>query len=70
MTRNQQATDTTGSTKMMQWMMPIMTFVFCMTTNASFALYWTISNCVSMVTTLIINKTFANKKPVTEGQEK
>ncbi len=70
MTRNQQANDTTGSTKMMQWMMPIMTFVFCLTTNASFALYWTISNCVSMCTTLIINKTFAKKQPVAEGQGK
>ena len=69
MTKNQQATDTTGSTKMMQWLMPIMTFVFCLSTNASFALYWTISNLVSMCTTLIINKTFA-KKPVPEVQKK
>ena len=69
MTKNQQTTDTTGSTKMMQWLMPIMTFVFCLSTNASFALYWTVSNLASMCTTLVINKTFA-KKPVAEVQKK
>ena len=53
---------TNSSMKTMQWVMPIMTFVFCLTSNASFALYWTISNLVSMLTTFIINKSFEKKK--------
>ena len=61
MTRGQKANDTTGTTKIMQWVMPIMTFVFCLTSNAAFALYWTISNLVSMVTTFLINKVFSKK---------
>ena len=59
-----------GSNKMMQWLMPAMTFVFCLTSNAAFALYWTVSNLVSMVTTFFINRSFAKKSELLEGQAK
>jgi len=58
----QAANSAAGSTnKTMMWMMPIMTFVFCLTTNAAFALYWTVSNVISTITSFILNKTFAAK---------
>ena len=56
-TRNQPKNDAAGNTgKLMQYMFPIMSVVFCLTYNASFALYWTVSSLFSIVTTLIINK--------------
>ena len=46
-----------------------MTFFFCLSTNAAFALYWTISNLVSMVTTFFINRAFAKQqKKTVEGE--
>lgn len=67
MNRNQPKNETTqGSMKLMQWMMPVMTLVFCLTSNACFALYWCVSNIASMVTTLLINKSFA-KQAAAEG---
>lgn len=63
MQRNQPQSDATASSnKMMQYLMPAMTFFFCLSTNAAFALYWTISNLVSMVTTFFINRAFANSR--------
>ena len=58
-----------NTNKIMQWMMPIMTFVFCLTTNATFALYWTVSNLASIVTTYFINKKY-KIAPVVETEEK
>lgn len=51
-----------GSMQVMNWMMPIMSFVFCLTSNAAFALYWTVSNIATLATTFLINKSFASKK--------
>ncbi len=61
-----QPANAAGSGKMMMYLMPAMTFVFCLTTNASFALYWTVSNVISMGTTYFINKSFSNPVAVTE----
>lgn len=70
-TRTQQTkSPSNNSMQMMNWLMPIMTFVFCLTTNACFALYWTVSNVVSLFTTFLINRSFANKaEEQTTGQE-
>ncbi len=70
MQRNQPQSDATASSnKMMQYLMPAMTFFFCLSTNAAFALYWTISNLVSMVTTFFINRAFAKQqKKTVEGE--
>lgn len=61
MQRNQpQTANAAGSGKMMTYLMPAMTFVFCLSTNAAFALYWTVSNLISMVTTFFINRGIGN----------
>ena len=52
----QPAGNAASTGKMMMYLMPIMTFVFSLSTNASFALYWTVSNVISMITTYFINK--------------
>ena len=45
MQRNQPKTDNpaAGSGKMMMYIFPIMSFVFCLSYNAAFAIYWTLS---------------------------
>ena len=45
--------------KMMTWLMPLMSFYFCLVSNATFALYWTASNVFSTLSTLILNRHFA-----------
>lgn len=70
--KNQPKSDATASTnKMMNWLMPIMSFVFCLQYNASFAVYWTFSNIFSLATSLLINRSFAKQSAVlTEVVEK
>lgn len=51
----------TGTTKVFQWMMPLMSFWFCLQYNATFALYWTFSNVFTLGTTLLINQRFAKQ---------
>ena len=72
MQKNQPKSDATASTnKMMNWLMPIMSFVFCLQYNASFAVYWTFSNIFSLGTSLLINRSFAKQKAaLTEVVEK
>ncbi len=72
MQKNQPKSDATASTnKMMNWLMPIMSFVFCLQYNASFAVYWTFSNIFSLGTSLLINRSFAKRKAaLTEVVEK
>jgi len=69
-TRNQPESAAANSTKMMNWMMPAMTFVFGLTMNTAFTLYWTVSNVVSMFTTFIINRSFAKQQAAAEGETK
>lgn len=62
MMRKQPKTDATGgSSKMMQYTMPLLSFWFCLTSNAAFALYWTASNVFSLITTILINRRFDQK---------
>ena len=57
-----------GSTnKLMQWLMPVMSFVFCLQYNASFAIYWTFSNVFSLGTSMLINRSFAKQKAAQEA---
>ncbi len=63
MQKNQPKSDATaGTNKIMNWLMPAMSFFFCLQYNASFAVYWTFSNIFSLGTTLLINRSFAKKK--------
>ena len=67
MQRQQPQSAATGSTnKLMQWLMPVMSFVFCLQYNASFAIYWTFSNIFSLGTSLLINRSFAKQKAALE----
>lgn len=51
-----------NSMQAMNWIMPLMSFAFCLTNNSAFALYWTVSNIASLITTYIINKSFEAKQ--------
>ncbi len=63
----QSSASAAGSTnKLMQWLMPVMSFVFCLQYNASFAVYWTFSNIFSLGTSLLINRSFAKQKALAE----
>ncbi len=60
MQRNQPKTDNpaAGSGKMMMYLVPIMSFVFCLSYNAAFAIYWTLSSILMMLVNLYMNKKF------------
>ena len=72
MQRNQPKNDATASTnKLMNWLMPVMSFVFCLQYNASFAVYWTFSNIFSLGTSVLINRSLSKQKlAVSEVSEK
>jgi YidC/Oxa1 family membrane protein insertase len=60
---------TQGTGKIMQWLMPVMSFIFCLQYNATFAVYWTFSNVFSLCTSLLINRSFAKKAAQAELQK-
>ncbi len=71
MTRKQPKNEAAGNTnKIMQWVMPIMSIWFCLSSNACFAVYWTFSNIFSLCTSLIINKSFEKKAKALEETSK
>lgn len=45
-----------STNKIMRYLFPAMSFFFCMTSSAAFALYWLSSNVASILTTLLIDK--------------
>ena len=47
-----------GANKVMMWVFPLMSVWFCITYNASFAIYWTISSVCMIITNLVLNKKF------------
>ena len=47
-----------GANKVMMWVFPLMSVWFCITYNASFAIYWTISSMCMIITNLVLNKKF------------
>ncbi|MEA4970891.1 MAG: YidC/Oxa1 family membrane protein insertase [Candidatus Pelethousia sp.] len=70
MQRGQPKNPQTDSTnKMMLWMFPIMSVWFCLTYNAAFALYWSISSICMIITNLVLNKKFP-RAPQEEGAKK
>lgn len=50
-----------GSGKLMTYLFPAMSFIFCLSLNAAFAMYWTISGLFSLAVNIALNKVF--KKP-------
>ncbi len=70
MQRGQPQNPQTNSTnKMVMWMFPIMSVWFCLTYNAAFALYWSISSICMIITNLVLNKKFP-RAPREEGDTK
>lgn len=47
-----------NSSKMMMYMFPVMSFIVCLTSNAAFAIYWTISAVITIITNLILNRKY------------
>ncbi len=71
MMRKQPKNEAAGNTnKIMQWMMPILSVWFCITSNACFAVYWTFSNIFSLITNIIINKSLEKKTNALEVTKK
>lgn len=65
-----QANEAAGQTsKMMLYMMPIMFFIFCLTSSAAFSLYWTLSSLVTIVVNLILNKKYPRTQ-IAQTEEK
>ncbi len=44
------------NTKMFQYMMPVMSLVICTTTSAAYALYWTTTSAIAVISFFIMNK--------------
>ena len=44
--------------KLMMYIFPIMSFFFCLTSNAAFAVYWVISSVATLITNLLLNKKY------------
>jgi YidC/Oxa1 family membrane protein insertase len=65
-TRNKKkdkSADPTGrSMKMFMLLMPLLTFGIAMSAPAGLGFYWTVSNILSLLQTLLINKFFLKKK--------
>lgn len=64
------ANDQAASTnKTMMYVMPAMSVYFCIVSNAAFAMYWTFSNIVSVITTMFINRAFAKDMAALKPEE-
>lgn len=51
-----------GSTKFMLYVMPVMSFVFCLSYTSAFAIYWTLSSMIMLIVNIILTKVFDAKK--------
>ncbi len=46
------------NSKMFQYMMPVMSLVICTTTSAAYALYWTTTSVIAVISYIIMNRAF------------
>lgn len=53
--------------KLMMYMFPIVSFIACLSSNAAFAIYWSISNVCMIVINLILNKKYPRVAPDAAG---
>ena len=58
------------STKWMNYLFPIMSFIFCLNYNAAFAIYWTLTSVIMIIVNLILNKKFPRTEPAKEDANK
>lgn len=72
MTKNTPAAneEAAKSTKWMNYLFPIMSFLFCLNYNAAFAIYWTLTSVIMIIVNLILNKKFPKTEPVKEDADK
>ena len=72
MTKNPPAAneEAAKSTKWMNYLFPVMSFIFCLNYNAAFAIYWTLTSVIMIIVNLILNKKFPRTEPAKEGADK
>lgn len=72
MTKNTPAAneEAAKSTKWMNYLFPIMSFIFCLNYNAAFAIYWTLTSIIMIIVNIILNKKFPRTAPVKEDANK
>lgn len=72
MTKNTPAAneEAAKSTKWMNYLFPIMSFIFCLNYNAAFAIYWTLTSVIMIIVNLILNKKFPRTEPAKEDANK
>lgn len=58
------------STKWMNYLFPVMSFIFCLNYNAAFAIYWTLTSVIMIIVNLILNKKFPRTEPMKEDANK
>lgn len=58
------------STKWMNYLFPVMSFIFCLNYNAAFAIYWTLTSVIMIIVNLILNKKFPRTEPAKEDANK
>lgn len=72
MTKNTPAAneEAAKSTKWMNYLFPVMSFIFCLNYNAAFAIYWTMTSVIMIIVNLILNKKFPRTEPAKEDADK
>lgn len=72
MTKNTPAAneEAANSTKWMNYLFPVMSFIFCLNYNAAFAIYWTLTSVIMIIVNLILNKKFPRTEPAKEDANK
>ena len=68
MTKNTPAANAEAakSTKWMNYLFPIMSFIFCLNYNAAFAIYWTLTSLIMILVNVILNKKFPRTPQIQE----
>ncbi len=59
-----------GNTKMMTYMMPLISVIFCYSLNCALGWYWIITNVLTIAQTYILHKMYDPKKVLAEVEEK
>ena len=72
MTKNTPAAneEAAKSTKWMNYLFPVMSFIFCLNYNAAFAIYWTLTSVIMIIVNLILNTKFPRTEPAKEDANK
>lgn len=58
------------SSKWMTYMFPVMSFIFCLSNNAAFAIYWTFSSVLMIIVNLALDKAYPRNITVQEEDKK